>query len=586
MIRWTRQNRSREGSWMNSCGMKIRVALAVILASGACLAMPASGQPIAVSVDPSAMRVLPEHFYGANGQNRGEMPWDQIDPSTGQPYNPGFASALRGLRYGILRFPAGTGANYWDWRTGQPVTNYGPTTPSLYPSPLPELKRELRSASQPGGIRTRGDYVLNMLSDPLCVPSGQTYCTYSTSSPDEAYQLELLRALAAESIDVAYLELGNEYYGGSATSDYAAVYPTVEDYTTVANSWIKRIKSKHPALKIAAVAANSGPASTCASGTRKDTWNCGLMQTLAGADAVVLHIYPASGLPQGSAVDNDTAETMLLTPLTTWDQIVGYDFPSLVNTSSGYRPAVWFTEYNLKDQTVNASGTWAHGLYVATLSLLFVSNPRVRMALNHDVYATGLFTDIFASADVFQSRYKLPIPTTVNAYSAKGLTTREVDTAALGKTCAAALTFPGAPTFDGTHPKLVGEMFTGGSSNDVRGSMTPSDYCFQLPIAELLSATESQIVVLNLDNAAHAVSFRGLLSQGSYQQIHGKAGSYVDGKVLSSGFEGYDADLSPANLTLTANVLNPRWLWLPPFSITRIVAGPNPPPPAGPDLPE
>ena len=70
--------------------------------------------------------------------------------------------------------------------------------------------------------------------------------------------------------------------------------------------------------------------------------------------------------------------------------------------------------------------------------------------------------------------------------------------AGLGQTSAETLTFAGAPTFDGSHPKLIGELYSG--------------------------ATRPQIIILNLDNVAHTVNVSGVISGGTFRQIYGKAG--------------------------------------------------------------
>lgn len=504
--------------------------LYAVLSAGCSRSSPASGTPapiadntITASLNASTKRPIGP-FYGANGQLRNSENWFQSS-------NPGFASALQDLAYGILRIPSGQGGNYWDYNTGDFVTGYGKLTnsgnaPSPYPSPLSELQTELGYVSQ-------GDYVVNALTDPTC-SSG---CSFSSTPPNESSQLEALSTISADGMNVKYIELGNEYYLGF--SDYTSVYPSVSDYVTLANKWIADIKAAHPGLKVAVVGASCWGCST----PRRSGWNKGLMSGLTGADAVTLHVYTASGLTV--PVNNDNAATMLLTPFTNWDNINNDDIPSL--TTSSYSPNIWFTEFNLSDTAHQNNGTWAHGLFQATNDLLFVTNPRVTMALHHEVQDPNEeFPDIFSINNGF-SNYNLsvPITTTVYGYTAQGLTTREIDKAALNQTSAEALTFSGAPTFDSTHPKIIGEIFTGASAN--------------------------QMVILNLDSVAHTVDLSSVLSSGSYRQISGEAGSYIDGKVISGGFEGYDDSTgAAANLTLTSGTLSPSSQILPAFSITRI----------------
>ena len=515
---------------------------------------PAFGQTISVGLNAATSRVLPANFYGANGQARNIVPWDQ-SPSPNQPlYNPNFPSALKGLHYGILRFPAGTGGNYWNWQTGDFVSNYLLTNttnpPSPYPSLLSELESELGSAAQRSGAQIKGDFVLNALSDPLCAPPaipGKQYCSFTPTSPNEGYQLQLLNSLAQQNVKIVYAEIGNEYW--LTWADYENVYPNAQSYATLANKWATDIHRMFPSLKVAAVAAHCH---SCGSGTRLSTWNSDLMSVLTVPDAVAIHLYTPSGLT-GSKVTNSNAWMMLLTPFEQWAAVLAEDFPALAKAGSPrsavYAPSVWFTEFNvLKDDTV---GTWAHGLYLATYDLLFATNSRVTMALHHETQdAMEAYGDIFAGTSGF-SNQTVNITTALDGYTASGLTIREIDTAALGQTFAQALTFPGAPTFTGsTQPVIIGELFAGGGQRPV------------------------QAILLNLDSAPHTVDVSGVIGTGTFRQIYGEAGAYVDGNTKVGGFEAWD-DVNPTtqtNLTLTTGALVANSMTLQPFSITRLIS--------------
>ena len=123
--------------------------LCAVVSTGCSKSSPASVTPapiadstITASLNASTKRPIGP-FYGANGQLRNSENWFQSS-------NPGFASALQDLAYGILRVPSGQGGNYWDYSTGDFVTGYGKLTnsgnpPSPYPSPLSELQTELVS---------------------------------------------------------------------------------------------------------------------------------------------------------------------------------------------------------------------------------------------------------------------------------------------------------------------------------------------------------------------------------------------------------------------------------------------------------
>lgn len=505
---------------------------------------------IPVGLDSTTQRSFPQHFYGANGQDRNSVPWCQTGNST-------FATALQGLQYSLLRFPAGTGSDYWDWADGDYVDNYQlpsgvSSPPSPYPSPLSELKSELSSCGQATVPQMVGVFPLNVLEDPLCKPpAGSQFCSCGTSSPNESYQLQLLTTLQADKINVPHVELGNEIYGGGTGDPFVQVYPTAQDYATPMNRWITDIKLNDPSVTISLPMVICDSLVSC--DTRKGTWNQNVMGIIKGEDAVTLHNYSPSGLTTGPTIDNTSAETMLNQPFLYWDQIVSTVFPQLVD-SVGSKPNVWFTEYNFRDDNIQAAGTWAHGLYLATYSLLYAANPRVRMALHHAVQGGAEFADIFDSTTGF-SQYPVVAPlvsTKLYGYSASGLTSREVDQAGLGQNQAEALTFNGGPTFPDGHPKLIGELYSG--------------------------AANTQIIILNLDNVAHLVDLSALtISSGSYRQIYGAAGSYVDGFPATGGFEAWiinNPTTTPTrtehDLTLLTQASVPTTLTLHAFSITRI----------------
>lgn len=506
---------------------------------------------IPVGLNSTTQRTFPLHFYGANGQARNSAPWCQTGNST-------FANALQGLQYALLRFPAGTGSDYWDWGAGDFVDNYQlpssiASPPSPFPSPLSELKKEL-SSCDPAMAQQMGVFPLNVLEDPLCrPPAGSQFCSYGTNSPNKAYQLQLLTTLQANNINVQRVELGNELYGGGAGSPFVQVYPTAQGYATSMNQWITDIQATDPSVTISLPMAICDSLVTC--DTRKGTWNTNVMGIIKGEDAVTLHNYSPSGLTAGPTIDNTSAETMLNQPFRYWDEIVSTVFPQLVD-SIGSKPNVWFTEYNFRDDSIQAAGTWAHGLYLATYSLLYATNSRVRMALHHAVQGGAQFADIFDSTDGFsQSPVVAPLVNTkLYGYSASGLTTREVDNAALGQNQAEALTFNGGPAFSDGHPKLIGELYS--------------------------SAANRQIIILNLDNVAHLVDLSALkISSGSYRQIWGAAGSYVDGFPAAGGFEAWIINNPTTNptrtehdVTLLTQASVPTTLTLHAFSITRITA--------------
>src|SRR5580692_11080195 len=99
---------------MNGRGCPVTLFLTVLVTWSAPLAPSSFCQSITVVKNMTTARAIPPQFYGVNGQQRDSLPWDQTK-SNGKSDDPFFAPAFQGLEYGILRFPGGTGANYWDW---------------------------------------------------------------------------------------------------------------------------------------------------------------------------------------------------------------------------------------------------------------------------------------------------------------------------------------------------------------------------------------------------------------------------------------------------------------------------------------
>jgi hypothetical protein len=270
-------------------------------------------------------------------------------------------------------------------------------------------------------------------------------------------------------------------------------------------------------------------------------------------------------------LDNDTnTARMLDQPYELWNYYLrSYIDNNLVIEGAATQPEIWFTEYNLHDSSVPAGGSWAHGLYTATYSLLFANDPRVTLALHHEVQASTIeFEDIF-SADGFTAfandgnnyppYFKGAVfDTTPYGLTAQGLTTQMINTAAVDQNEAQSLSFSGGPTFaDGQlqDPAMFGEVYA------TQGSST------------------SQVIILNLSRTSQTVDLSGIVSGGTYYQIYGDSNAYVTGAPPSTKggpWPAYHKGGDPAFLsTITAQgFTNP--LPLPPYSITRIVATNNP----------
>ena len=521
----------------------------------------AAQQSISVGLDKAHLRPLQPYFLGVNsGHLRDAFNWD----------DPAFQHALGNLNYiETLRFPAGTLADYWDWKSGRivyPQSGGRPGHPepekpgamtSPYPAPLSELATEI-SITHSSPL-----FVLNMLTDPVCGAS----CQLTPSSPSLKYQMEMLSVANAMGMHLDLLELGNEYY--LPPKNYSDVYPNSDSkseplasvrYARLATQWIKTIKQKYPDAKISVLGAVTSIVGETWPGfqtERAKKWNAGLFDpsynsasvggdgkpAVQGADAVTLHVYPRFDLPPGATLDSSTAEDLLGVAFKQWDDIRRDELPQIP-----LNMPVWFTEFNLH-RTSRAMGTWAHGLFVATESLLFMEDRRVQMETHHELVGDSGYGDLFYTKQAFAhtddgaSGVNAELATTQWGESAMADTLNLIGRAAVGADHAELLAFKNAPLLSDAKdnfgfPALYGWSF--------------------------LHGTSSRLVVLNLSNRRLLVDLSKMDSHLAYDQISGDPGTYVTG-----GLQG-----SPSNLKEErGRVASASNFALPPFSITLIDTG-------------
>jgi len=340
-------------------------------------------------------RELPPAFYGFNvNLANARASWR----------DPRFVRAVQDLRPGNLRYPGGTLANYWNWRTGELLQHPGaPRWPQG--SPAPYRLEDLKLAVDATGASPV--LVLNML----------------TSTLEE--QLAMLRHARHLGVPVRFVELGNEFYLSDKT--YIERFPTAEDYGTEATQWIDRIKKEFPEARIAAVGAHE----TARQAERRATWNRGLTKTLRGADAIVLHVYVGSGLGTGTKAGEAAAPTRPTGPDRGRDpwygspevqeqQLRALQTPegalkvlSMPSRAVGQLEremqelrgfGIWVTEYNLFDRVGPLKGTWAHGLFTATMLRLFLDEPRIELTCCHVIGSPiTSFATIFVNEDPFHA---------------------------------------------------------------------------------------------------------------------------------------------------------------------------------------
>lgn len=289
-------------------------------------------------------RQITPYFLGYNNVPIHSPSWNNSD----------VVRAATQMKPGTLRYPGGTVANYWDWRTGwflpQALGSFLSAPRSTYR--LQELQLAVNATN------AIPIYVLNMLTSDLNT------------------QLEMLRTAKSMGLPVQLIELGNEFYL-STPDDYVAKFPTGAAYGKMASTWIQAIRAEFPNVKIAAV---GGVPSDSSGSSRKANWTDAVLQYLHGADALTWHPYVSVQQGSISPDASSTAGNQLLNITSLrWQQFenVAQSLPSDMK--------VWITEYNFVDPSKQVFYRWIDGVFAAQMSLNFLAETRTELVCFYDM---------------------------------------------------------------------------------------------------------------------------------------------------------------------------------------------------------
>jgi hypothetical protein len=342
MIRNKKGGARRLPMWA-SCFAVVAMVLAVLFAP-----MGAKAQ-YEVNVGPS--RALDPGFVGVNGQFHNHLKTD--------PWNNTFVQDLAWrMMLGTFRYPAGTGANYWDWTLGRRSDE----TTGQY------LTSNLKVGYDATGFMPI--YVLNCMTGTL------------------QESLDALAQAQSEGLPIQYVELGNEYYLG--VTDYTQTFSSGVPYGQLCQTWIPAIKAQFPGVKCGIV----GTMRTATS--RMSTWNAEVLSACNNYDAVIIHTYKSSAIEPAMAAAAgdwgtqteqnsqwsafqaaDAIDIMLAQPYEEWNLLVGEnDLPAGTD--------IWLTEFNMADTVGPTRGNWAHGLFTANQMQTFLVDGRVSRSYLHN----------------------------------------------------------------------------------------------------------------------------------------------------------------------------------------------------------
>jgi hypothetical protein len=321
------------------------------------------------------------------------------------------------LKPATVRWPGGTGADYFNWRTGKPTRDARNFSFTL---------EDLAAVHKATGAIPVFD--LNVLAKP--------------NRLDPANQLAMLRKAAGLGLPIKYVEIGNELYGGGR---FATAFPSGNAYGKTVAIYVKALHNDFHGVKVAA----DGCLHPFTK--RQRYWNSQLLATAKGRgapDAVILHDYPGAVYDPFTATDLGPLFHEAYTELHTLNTAV---------SSLGGKP-VWLTEYNFrgpyqprkhhgKKNPVQTS--YARELYLAEFALMLPRIPHLAMADNW----TALNGNAFG-AWIDPAEPKL---------SPGGQAIEMIDAAARGAKSSTAVVIPKAPTLPQGGAAITGQTFTGPS---------------------------------------------------------------------------------------------------------------------------
>ena len=424
---------------------------------------------------------LPKGYFGINYDYGGATIYQNDSSSVPRQ--------LGALTPRTLRWPAGTGANYFQWQQGFPVAVSSGGSGSCAPPHEAQVDgfsftlAKLAAATASTGAVPIFD--LNVMSASLSDQIAMLHTAHDT------YKLP-----------IQYLELGNEFY--LCNTDYVARFKTAQDYGQLVAKDVVTLHNQFPGALIAAVgSANSGT-------TREMTWNAGLLSAATGKgkpDVITLHDHPR--FQQSLTVDG--LPTLFTEPYTSAAHL-----QNVSGTLSGL--PVWITEYSLSEGFSlgnPAQRTYANALFEDEAAVLLTQTVK-----------TATLIDYWSSfGPNLNYAYSGTNPTQLTPV---GLAMKWLDQAAGGAGSVAPIVFSGGPTLGTSGDSaLVGDSF-------------PS------------SAGRHELLV-NLSGRAVAVASGAAIPSGAtYQQVTGDPIAQIPAAsqlTPSSGTVGQTITLAPYSLT-------------------------------------
>ena len=297
-----------------------------------------------------------------------------------------YHNTINRLRPGNLRYPAGTIANYWDWRTGTIIQNITSGPRPYLTSDIPYTIADFSKALPKG---TEVVYVVNMVrptpwtgiawnADPTILRS---VATLNKQIDD---MLAAIEEFANKGVIVTKLELGNEFYQGALGDAEGAsgVYTgDVNLYISHANLIAKAVHTKYPNMQIAVLGDSVDEADNATYTSGISPWTDAIYTAISNGtlhyiNAVTFHWYTGPGVSILNS-DNKAMES-LSRPFGKARHIKTTDFNKnrlgldlWITEYANYSPAGTSNNPNNPGNGGAIQGTWVNGMFMASQTLQY-----------------------------------------------------------------------------------------------------------------------------------------------------------------------------------------------------------------------
>lgn len=304
-----------------------------------------------------------------------------------------FKGLVSDMNPDIARYPGGTQANYWDWRTGKFLDNTDKTWgANMEVLGIPQFVNVIPQ-------RTKIIYVVNM-ARPTPITGVSVNASEATLKSTATLNLKINDMLAAIAEFGAQgklpyaIELGNEFFFGNPESGifevkqvgsifYSGWDPVnnqayqsanVKDATVIDAKFyldqckivVAAIKAQYPTMKFALVTTKRGSGTSA-----RESWNNTIYDELANNTNYATLKNDIYALTQHHYVDTNYGDQTVINNIATAKVAIseGIQYPIDRQLDYDQSPAaykIWYTEYGVTK--LNAELTWATGVRFAALA--------------------------------------------------------------------------------------------------------------------------------------------------------------------------------------------------------------------------